>query len=55
MSIAQKLKRMVGVGQAGVEFTTFRCTDCGHEFDSARSQERVQCPECLERDVEPVA
>lgn len=51
MSIVDSLKSIVGVGDPGVSFTPYRCDDCGHGFESAKTPERVQCPECLSREI----
>jgi len=51
MSIAETLKAFIGVGDSGVSFTSYRCDECGHVFESAKDPDRVQCTECLSRDV----
>ena len=51
MSIADTIKNLIGVGDRGVSFTSFRCDECGHVFESAKDPDRVQCTECLSRDV----
>lgn len=51
MSIVDSIKSIVGVGDTGISFTTYRCEECGEIFESAKTIDRVQCTECLSREI----
>jgi protein-arginine kinase activator protein McsA len=53
MSVVDKLKSVVTTDDS-LDETRFECTECGAEFGSYKSPERVSCEECLSREVEPV-
>lgn len=55
MSITATIKELIGAGGGTVDLTEYRCTDCGHTFESAKRIERAQCMECLSSDVEPTS
>lgn len=54
MSVLDTIKGLVGDDDADIDVTTYECRECGEIHDSAKFQERAQCPECLANDVEPV-
>lgn len=51
MSALQKLKALFGSDGDSAEFRHYECRKCDHGFRSAKSPERVQCPECLSNDI----
>lgn len=51
MSVLQKLKNLFGESNS-VQFRYYGCRKCGHEFRSAKTPERAQCPECLSNDLD---
>lgn len=53
-SALQTIKNLLNSDGSDVPTNEYRCTDCGNEFTSAKDPERVQCLECLDRDVEKV-
>lgn len=55
MAITDTIKQLIGYDAGGVSVTEYRCNDCGHTFDSAKSPDRCQCNECLSNDVEPTS
>ena len=55
MSALQTLKELIpGADDDGVETQTYECQSCFETFDSAKDQDRVECPDCLSADVQPV-
>ena len=55
MSITETIKEYIGGEEAGAHLTEYRCTECGHVFESAKTEDRAQCMECLSNDVEPTS
>ena len=55
MSITDTIKSFIGGDEAGTHLTEYRCSDCGHTFESAKTEDRAQCMECLSTDVEPTS
>ncbi len=51
MSMVDSIKSILGVGDTGVSFTSYRCDECGNVFESAKSLDRVQCTDCLSREI----
>jgi protein-arginine kinase activator protein McsA len=55
MSVIETVKSVLPVADdSGVETTEYVCTDCESTFPSAKSDERVACPDCLSKEVERV-
>ncbi|MFB6170951.1 MAG: hypothetical protein ABEJ23_00335 [Haloarculaceae archaeon] len=54
MSITESLKDFLGVGGSTTSIERYRCADCDHTFESAKSPDRCSCPECLSHDVSKV-
>lgn len=52
MSVVQKLKSVLPLGDEGVTRRTYKCQECGTTFQSAKTPDRAQCTECLANNLE---
>ena len=56
MSITETIKEFIGGDEeADAHLTEYRCVECDHTFESAKTEARVQCMECLSNDVAPAS
>lgn len=51
MSIVDTVKSVFGVGSSSISLDMYECEDCDSTFESAKTADRAQCPDCLSNDV----
>lgn len=52
MSLIDTIKESIPVGDSSVRIHDYECQECGHEFESAKTDQRAKCMECLSQNVE---
>lgn len=50
MSVLDTVRSLLS-GSGGASTTTFRCPECEQTFESAKSEDRAVCPDCLSHEV----